>query len=63
MGRTYAAEDEERNPLDEDYLNAMRFGMPPSGGFGMGIDRLTMLLTDQSTIREVVLFPHLRARD
>jgi lysyl-tRNA synthetase, class II len=63
MGRDYAAEDEERHPLDEDYLRAMRFGMPPNGGFGMGIDRLTMLLTDRATIREVILFPHLRERD
>ncbi|HOG61813.1 MAG TPA: lysine--tRNA ligase, partial [Flexilinea sp.] len=63
MGRTYAEDDEERNPIDEDYLRAMRYGMPPCGGFGMGIDRLTMLLTNQSTIREVILFPHLRERD
>jgi lysyl-tRNA synthetase class 2 len=63
MGRDYDADDEERHPMDEDYLRAMRYGMPPNGGFGMGIDRLTMLFTDQSTIREVILFPHLRKRE
>ncbi len=60
MGREYKAEDEERHPMDVDYLRAMSYGMPPQGGFGMGVDRLTMLLTDQRTIREVLLFPHLR---
>jgi lysyl-tRNA synthetase class 2 len=63
MGREYEEEDEERHPMDEDYLRAMRYGMPPCGGFGMGVDRLTMLLTGSSNIREVILFPHLRSRE
>jgi lysyl-tRNA synthetase class 2 len=63
MGRMYAEDDEERHPMDEDYLRAMCYGMPPNGGFGMGVDRLTMLLSDQSSIREVILFPHLRSKD
>jgi lysyl-tRNA synthetase, class II len=61
MGRDYTAEDEELNLMDDDYLRAMRYGMPPNGGFGMGVDRLTMLLTDKHSIREVLLFPHLRS--
>ena len=63
MGREYASDDEERHPMDDDYLQAMRYGMPPNGGFGMGIDRLAMVLTNQSNIREVILFPHLRSRE
>jgi lysyl-tRNA synthetase class 2 len=60
MARDYAADDEEKHPLDEDYLRAMRYGMPPNGGFGMGVDRLAMLLLDKHSIREVLLFPALR---
>jgi len=63
MGRDYAEGDEEKHPMDEDYLRAMRYGMPPNGGFGMGIDRLTMLLTNKHSIREVLLFPALRKEE
>lgn len=62
MGSLYDPEDEDAHPMDEDYLRAMRYGMPPCGGFGTGVDRLVMLFTDRRSIREVVLFPHLRAR-
>jgi len=63
MGRDYKTDDEERHPLDEDYLRAMRYGMPPNGGFGMGVDRLVMLLTNKHSIREVLLFPALRKEE
>ena len=63
LQKMYASGDDELNPIDEDYLKAMRYGMPPNGGFGAGIDRMVMLFTDKSTIREVVLFPHLREKD
>jgi lysyl-tRNA synthetase class 2 len=60
QARAQADGDDEAHPLDDDFLVALEHGMPPTGGLGLGVDRLVMILGGVANIREAILFPHMR---